>query len=208
MKKLLLAVAAGLLLSSCSHKVMLNKQQTTVTYSDRLPAKVGIFIPAEISGQSFSASASGNNCEAHSYNMESLGSGLTDAIITGIETAAEQTVQITATPTAQSMKAQGLKIALIPRINNVNADVAASAAFLSSSLKGNFQASITMNVMNDEGKTIYSFTSNGSGFNTTTGTCGDGAEALQKAAEMALQQIADNIAQTLNSSHQIREAIK
>ena len=62
--------------------------------------------------------------------------------------------------------------------------------------------------MGDDGRTFYSFSSNGAGFSTGTGGCGDGAEVMSKAAGSAIQQVTDNLAQTLNSAVQVRDYVK
>src|SRR5688572_7682857 len=88
MKKLAVFLAL-VLFTGCSHSVQLNKQQTTVTYNDRLPGRVGLYIPDNLRNNILDASTSGNSCEAHSFEVN-LGSTLADAIQSGVETACGQ----------------------------------------------------------------------------------------------------------------------
>lgn len=206
MKKIIfLTLCATLALSSCSHPVMLNRVSSTMTYADRLPGRVGLFISPALRHTTLEVPASGDGCSGHKYPMD-LGSALENSIRSGVETAVGETVVLTSAPTSEAIKSQGFKFALVPRVTNANGGLDFSSGFLSLSNKATFQASITINVIDPSGKTFYSFTATGNGFNNGSGSCEAAAVSLQRATENALQQIADNIAQTLSSATQIKEA--
>ena len=203
----LLAVISLLSLTGCSHPVHITKTQATVTYSNRLLGKVGLFLPEDVANYSLNVPASGNACSANSFPIQ-IGSGLTDALQTGIQTACQEMTIFKTIPTQSMMAAQGVKFIIMPRVNNADGDIAFSAGFLSTGIKATFQASMTLNLMDMNGTTFHSFSSNGSGFSTGSGTCGEGANVMAKAVASALQQVTDNIAQTLNSSVQVRDALR
>ena len=208
MKKIISFLFIILVFEGCSSTAFLHKQQTTVTYSDRLPGRIGLYIPDNIKNNLLECSSSGSSCGAYSFNIE-LGSTLSEAIRSGVETACNEVVILDAMPNSSTLKSSQLKFAIVPRLTNANGDVSFSTGFFKTPVKGTFQASITFSLMDANGKTFYSFSSNGSGFeNASVGSCSGAADVVGKAAETAIQQIADNIAQTLNSSKQIQDAVK
>jgi len=197
----------ALLIGGCSSVVRMQKVQTTLTYSDKLPVKVGLYIPPEISNYQADVPTSSSSCGAWHFPMP-LGQGLNDAIRSGAETSVNEVTMFSSQPNFASTGSGACAFYLVPKLNNVNTDVSFTEAFFSNSIKANMQVSITINVIDNTGKTFYSFTSNGSGFENGSGSCGTGADLLSNCSRNTLQQIADNIAQTINSAAQIRDYVK
>jgi hypothetical protein len=202
-----IAIMLALSLGACSHVVSVTKTQSTLSYSNRIPARVGLYLSPDIAGYALDITESGSGCEGNSYPC-AIGPGLSDALQTGAAVACQDIIVFSAPPTPESIKAQNVKFVIIPRVSNVNGDLSFTKSFFTYGIKGTFQASLTMSLMDATGGNFYSFTSNGTGFSTTSGSCGDGADCMTKAISSALQQIADNVAQTLNSAVQVRDAVK
>jgi len=205
MRKILLCLGLFVgVFTGCTHQVSLRTQSSTLTYADKLPIKVGVYIPDEIKSLTVETPATGSACEGNSYPME-IGPYLSDAIINGIQTACAEVVPVR----TQTAFTDDMKFIIVPRVNGMNTDLSFNESFFSMNFKGTFQGNLTCNVVDKSGKVVYSFAASGNGFNSGSGSsCASGTDALQRATESGLQQIADNIAQTLNSSTQVRQAMR
>lgn len=189
----------------CSHAIQLRKTQTTLTYADRLPVTVGLYVPPDVTGQTYQAPGTGA-CNGHTFPMPGIGAALADAVQSGLEVSCTGVVVLTSMPNPESMKAQGLRFVVIPRVTNIAGDITSTSAVFSVSHQMHFQASLTLSIVDREGKAFYSFTANGSGIGSGSGTCGEAATYLQQAAESALRQVGDAVAQTITSATQVRTA--
>ncbi len=204
MRKLTL-LGLAVIFTACSHTVNLRRTQTTVTYPDRLPGKTAVYFSPDITDRLLEVSSVGDPCDNHSYKME-FGHALTVAIQTGIETACQDVVVLTRRPSALEMKAEDIKILLVPIITSADADLTFHPVFLGTpNCKAAFQGSVTTQVIAADGKTFYSFTSSGIGLSNDPANCDEASRVLARATESGLQQIADNIAQSLNGSVHVRE---
>jgi len=80
--------------------------------------------------------------------------------------------------------------------------------FLPIQLISQFQTSVSIKLIKYKGETIYTYTSNGSGFNNGSGSCANIADIIKLSMETSLRQIADNISQSIYGSSQVNEFIK
>ncbi|GEM_PF-6111912 len=205
MRKLFL-LGLAVIFTACSHTVNLRHTQTTVTYSDRLSGRTAIYISPNIADRILEVASIGDPCGGHHYKMD-LGHSLATAIRTGVETACQDVVVLSRRPSPLEMKAEDIHILLIPILTSADADLTFHPIIFSNpACKATFQAGVTTQVIDANGKTFFSFTSSGIGLSNTTADCDQAADVLARATETALQQIADNIAQTINGSIQVRDA--
>ncbi len=111
-------------------------------------------------------------------------------------------------PSPEEAKNKNCDIIITVKLNNENSSISVSEGFLSYSINAQFQVSFIFDFTDQNGQHIYSYTANGSGFNTMSGSCLDIAKPLKISMESALKQIADNIAQSTFGSAQLNDINK
>jgi predicted lipoprotein with Yx(FWY)xxD motif len=90
-------------------------------------------------------------------------------------------------------------------LNNENANITVNEGFWAASINTQFQASVTVNFMDDDGQTLYNYAANGAGFGNRSGSCSEIAPALKTSMDSAMKQIADYIAQSTFGASLIRD---
>ena len=166
----------------CSATATLSGIQTFNTYSNKLKMKVGLYIPSEIKDRITTVGTSTYVCSAWKAQVSS-GNGYSTAIQSGLNSCIEN-VQLSNSPISPELaKTEGFDLYVIPQIVNENASVSVQ-------------------------ETIFTYTSNGAGFNNGSGSCSDIAEIMKMSMETSLRQVADNISQSVYGSAQINDFVK
>ena len=208
MRKLMLFILFTFLLtgltSGCSTTATLNTIQTSSTYANRIQLKALVYIPAELQSRVVVAEPSTDICSAWKAEL-TAGPGYRSAIENGLSAALASVQVVNIAPTPEMAKQYKADILITTALSNENANIIVNEKFLSNTINTQFQASITLHFADQNGQTLYSYTANGAGFGTQTGTCDDIASALKTSMETAMKQIADYIAQSTFGSAQIKE---
>jgi len=189
----LVLLSSFLVYYGCSATATLSGIQTFNTYSNKLKMKVGLYIPSEIKDR---------------ITTVSSGNGYSTAIQSGLNSCIEN-VQLSNSPISPELaKTEGFDLYVIPQIVNENASVSVQESFLTNTINSQFQTSIALKFFNSSGETIFTYTSNGAGFNNGSGSCSDIAEIMKMSMETSLRQVADNISQSVYGSAQINDFVK
>jgi hypothetical protein len=210
MKKLLISallVIISFAYYGCSSTAALNGIQTSNTFANKVKLKVGLYLPSEIKDRVTVVGTSTMVCSAWKANVAS-GNGYYTAIQNGLSSCIED-VQISNSPISpESAQREGYDLYVIPQIVNENASVSVQESFFTNTINSQFQTSVNLKIFNNKGETIYTYTSNGSGFNNGSGSCSNIAAVMKMSMETSLRQIADNISQSIYGSSQINEFVK
>lgn len=184
-----------LLLVGCSSTAMLNKIQTSTTYSNKLPLKAAVYIPLELSDRELVATPSTMACGAWQAKIDA-GGGYSTSIISGLSSAIKVVDVIKFAPTPEFARKEGYDLLITVSLGNENLSITVNEGFWASTINTQFQVSFTLSFVDNQGNSLYSYTANGSGFNNISGTCSDIAQSAKVSMEAALRQIADYIAQS------------
>jgi len=203
----LVLLSSFLVYYGCSATATLSGIQTFNTYSNKLKMKVGLYIPSEIKDRITTVGTSTFVCSAWKAQVSS-GNGYSTAIQSGLNSCIEN-VQLSNSPISPELaKTEGFDLYVIPQIVNENAFVSVQESFLANTINSQFQTSIALKFFNSSGETIFTYTSNGAGFNNGSGSCSDIAEIMKMSMETSLRQVADNISQSVYGSAQINDFVK
>ena len=202
-----LVLSLSLILAGCSSTAALSMIQTSNTYANKLPLKAAVYIPPELSNREVLTSPTTFVCSAWKAKVNS-GNGYYTAIESGLS-AALQTVDVIKTaPTPELAKTGGYNLLVSVALSNENSSVTVNEGFLTNTINSQFQVSFTLTFSDSLGRSLYSYTANGSGFNNISGDCSDIAKCAKAAMETALKQVADYIAQSTYGSAQLSDYAK
>lgn len=210
MKKMYIIIAAitiSVIMTGCSSTATLNTIQTSNTYTNKLPLKVAIYVPSDMTNREVVVSPSTLTCSAWKAKINS-GNGYLTAIVSGLSAAIETLVPVTTVPSPEMAKANGYDLLVTVNLSNENSSVTVNEGFFTNTISSQFQVSFTLSFADRNGQSLYSYTANGSGFNNVSGGCSDIAESNKKSMETALKQVADYISQSTYGSAQLSEYAK
>lgn len=191
-------------LTGCMSNATLGTVQTSNTYTNKIQLKALVYIPGDIQNRTLSCSPSTYMCSAWKAVVVA-GPGYKSAILSGLSAALESVQVVKTVPTPEMARQQKADLLVTVVLGNENANITVNEGFWTSSINTQFQASVTVNFMNNEGQSLYNYTANGSGFGNRSGDCGNIAPALKTSMEDAMKQIADYIAQSTFGSSLIRD---
>ena len=211
MKTMLLALTALLLFAvittGCSSTATLSKTQTSNTYTNKLPLRGAVYLPSEFSNREVVVSPTTQTCGLWKAKIN-IGNGYYTAIESGLSAALQNVDVVKVVPTPEMAATANYDLLVTVNLSNENSSVTANEGFLTSSINSQFQVSFSLSFADRAGKSLYTYTANGSGFNNVSGSCSDIAESAKKSMETALEQVADYISQSTYGSAQLAEYAK
>lgn len=197
----------SMMVMGCSSTAELSTIQTSNTYANKLPLKAAVYIPSELTNREVLTSPTTFTCNAWKAKVNS-GNGYYTAIQSGLSSALQTVDIINTTPTPQLAETGGYDLLISVALSNENSTVTVTEGFLTSTINSQFQVSFTLTFADSQGRSLYSYTANGSGFNNISGDCSDIAKSAKMSMESALKQVADYIAQSTYSSARLSEYAK
>ena len=191
---LLLWIVGTMFILGCAHQVTLRTTiQPNALIAKKLPKTVVVIFSGEMPTYVESVKPSSFAGSAHTYNFE-LGKALCPALFRSVETVYDKVIL------SKSIQPQDQYDGIIKfSLANSNMDVYFQEGFLSSIAKANCSISVTIEAYDNSGKLLRKTTVNGSGFSSKGTDVFSANKSFAAAAETAIQQIADNVANLLIS---------
>ena len=191
---LLLWIVGTMFILGCAHQVTLRTTiQPNALIAKKLPKTVAVIFSGEMPTYVESVKPSSFAGSAHTYNFE-LGKALCPALFRSVETVYDKVIL------SKSIQPQDQYDGIIKfSLANSNMDVYFQEGFLSSTAKANCSISVTIEAYDNSGKLLRKTTVNGSGFSSKGTDVFSANKSFAAAAETAIQQIADNVANLLIS---------
>lgn len=177
----------------CSSNRIKNNNSTKCIDLKKIPKNVAVIFSSEMPTYVDSVRPSSYLGSAHTYNFE-LGKALCSALHRSVETVYENAT-LTKSIQPQDKYDRIIKFSLA----DSNIDVYFQEGFLTPTARASFSISVTIEAYDGSGKILRKTTVNGNGFSSKNADAFSANKVFAAAAESAIQQVADNVANLLIS---------
>lgn len=208
-KSIILLVAIFVtLIFGCSSTAVLNRIDTTTSYSNPLPLRTALVIPDEITTRIVHVNVTGS-CASYGAKID-VGMAYQSAILNGLRSALKNVILIDSIPTSSDVSNIYDLVINVSLTNENSTEITSGngGMLMGNDMNAQFQVSFTLNYADSKGKSIYSTTANGTSFFSSSGGCNSLADPEKQAMEKALKQVCDFIAQSTFSAAPINDYAK
>jgi hypothetical protein len=203
----------GISLQSCSFtsKAFLGQVQTSNTYPTKVKLKTLVYIPQDLENRNITFSPNSTTCSAWSGEVN-VGQGYRTTVVSALSSALQQVDVVNTIPNLETAKNQGYDVVVSVKLSNESAShqTQIKQGFWSTTALHNaqFQISFGLTFNDRDGKILFTYTANGSGFGNLEGDCDRMANVVSTSIETALKQVADNISQSTYGNADLRDYSK
>jgi hypothetical protein len=195
---------AFVITTGCAHIIATSTDiRPMSSYGTRIRGNFGVYVPPEFETREERVTPSSYIASAHYYNFQ-IGPSAKSAVINGLSCAVENLVILTTPPTATVMSESKLIGYFVPQFANCALDVYFASGFLTSNAKASANISVTIKFFDASERTIFTYTASGSGASSRGADAFNAEKGFAEAAEMALRQVSEGIAQAVYSNPDIR----
>jgi hypothetical protein len=200
-----------LLFVGCTSVATINKIQTSNIYANKLKLKALVYLQDDLTNRVVPVRSSTNICAA--YNGEiNAGSGYRSALESGLMASFYEVEFVQHPISPELLKQRNADVAIVVTMQNENLALTCTEVmgFFASGIRQNaqFQVAFGMTFSDINGNIIYSFTANGSSFDTKDVSCTEIAATMATTMEKGLKQVADNISQLVYGNSELKELSK
>jgi hypothetical protein len=174
------------------------------TYDSKIPGHFAVVLDESIRNLNREIKPVSHVCSAHTYPV-SLGDAIAVSVKHTLDLLFEQTVEETATPSRDAMKAQGLRGTVLVRMEDFSPRLSCSMGFWSGTCSANTDISFGVKI---QGTNEAILATSVSGSKTSDGdagaNCDGGANVLSESITRATKDALERLAERISNSPKLR----